>query len=131
MISYQIVIEAIPNVLKQKGQSNRREFSYQVVEYALIQFPFLWSALPELLIIVVETSPVFPKFLETVLVYVFNSVHPKHVSKSSLRFPVLFFYPKMFVVVPRGPSDQNLNTLERNSIVFLLPKPVVGPISYA
>lgn len=45
---------------------------FQVVENTFVQLPFSWSALPELLIVVVEASPVLAEFLQTMLVDIFN-----------------------------------------------------------
>lgn len=47
---------------------------YQVIEDAFIKLPFLTTALPELLIVVIKASPVLAKFGETVLVDIFDSV---------------------------------------------------------
>jgi len=43
---------------------------FQVIENTFVELPFKWSALPELLIVVVEAGPVFAEFDEAVLVHV-------------------------------------------------------------
>jgi hypothetical protein len=48
--------------------------TYQVVENTFIELPLCRSALPELLVIVVETGPVFAEFSEAVLIHVFDAV---------------------------------------------------------
>jgi hypothetical protein len=48
--------------------------TYQVVENTFIELPFRWSALPELLIVVVKASPVLAEFLQAVLINVFDPI---------------------------------------------------------
>lgn len=46
--------------------------TYQVVENALVQRPFEFPALPQLLVVVVEAFPVLAEFSQAVLVHVFQ-----------------------------------------------------------
>jgi hypothetical protein len=56
---------------------------YQLIEDTFVELPFLLSALPELLIVVVEAGPVFTKFCKAVCVYVFDPVTHEKVSERS------------------------------------------------
>lgn len=46
--------------------------AYQVVKDTFVKLPFLGSALPELLIVVVKAGPVLAKLRETMLVHVLD-----------------------------------------------------------
>lgn len=46
--------------------------TYQVVEHALVQLPFVLAALPELVVVVVEALPVLAELVKAVLVDIVN-----------------------------------------------------------
>jgi hypothetical protein len=48
--------------------------AYQVIKDAFIELPFSRSALPELLIVVIQACPVFSEFSEAVLIDIFDPV---------------------------------------------------------
>ena len=64
--------------------------------------------MPELLVVVVETSPVLPEFLKAMLVHVFNAMKPQVVSKSSLILPAFFSRAEVLVAVPRTCIQRNV-----------------------
>jgi hypothetical protein len=80
--------------------------SYQIVENTFVKDPFLRSALPELLITVVEALPVLAELLQTVLVDVFNSVRGYRVSTRFSGSSECPFQPMGLFVKPRAfPTD--------------------------
>lgn len=50
--------------------------SYKLIEYASVQFPFLRSAVPQLVIVVVQTLPMRSELLQAVLVDVIDPAVP-------------------------------------------------------
>jgi len=56
-----------------RGSVRNDLLDFQVVKDAFVKLPFRRSALPELLIVVVKTLPVFAKLSKAVLVYVFDN----------------------------------------------------------
>lgn len=52
--------------------------TYQIVKYTFVKLPLGGSALPELLIVVVQACPVLSELLQTVLIYVFKSIDNLH-----------------------------------------------------
>lgn len=48
--------------------------AYQVIEYTLVELPLQRSALPELLVVVVEAGPVLAELSQAVLIYVVETV---------------------------------------------------------
>ena len=47
--------------------------TYKVVEYTLVQLPLCRSALPELLVVVVQALPMLTELLQTVLVNILDA----------------------------------------------------------
>jgi len=54
--------------------------SHQVVKDTFVQLPLSWSALPELLVVVIQAGPVLAEFCKAVFVYVFYTVQHRNVS---------------------------------------------------
>lgn len=57
---------------------------YQVIKDTFVKLPFLWTALPELLIVVIKATPMLAELSEAVFVDILNSVENDHVSKDLL-----------------------------------------------
>ena len=58
--------------------------TYKVVEYTLVQLPLCRSALPELLVVVVQALPMLTELLQTVLVNILDAEYLESVLVSSL-----------------------------------------------
>jgi len=58
--------------------------NFQVVEDTFVQLPFCRSALPELLVVVVQAGPVLSKFRQAVLVHVLNNAFCASCNPSAL-----------------------------------------------
>lgn len=69
-ISYQNII---PKGRGKRGGGEGWLCAYKVIENTFVKLPFLCTALPELLVVVIETFPVGAEFVEAALVYIFNS----------------------------------------------------------
>jgi hypothetical protein len=63
----------------------KRSPTHQVVENTLVEGSFEFSALPELLVVVVQTRPVFSELFETVLVNVAQTVYSQKKGKNGVQ----------------------------------------------
>lgn len=51
-----------------------RTSTYQVVEHTLVQLPLIWSALPKLLVVVLQARPVLSELRKAVLIYILDPI---------------------------------------------------------
>lgn len=51
----------------------RKKSSYQIVENTLVELPFCWPALPELLVVVVQALPMLSELRQTMLIDILDS----------------------------------------------------------
>jgi len=58
---------------ERKGTVRKSESPYKVVKDTFVELPFCRSALPQLLVIVVQAGPVLAELGQAVLVDIFNS----------------------------------------------------------
>lgn len=57
-------------------------FEFQIIKHAFVELPFHRSALPQLLIIVIETGPVFAELFKAVLIDILDPVlNREHLSR--------------------------------------------------
>jgi hypothetical protein len=61
-----------PQRTSKEGIGEGEVRAYKVIENTFVKLPFLGTALPELLVVVVETFPVGAEFVEAALVYIFD-----------------------------------------------------------
>jgi hypothetical protein len=71
-IRYNLLDFLVPKISIKQFSNPRVGPAYQVIKDAFVELPFSWSALPELLIVVIQTCPVFSELAEAVLVDVFD-----------------------------------------------------------